>query len=473
MAEQNLAHLASSSAEVMRRVTSAVAGKMLVLLVFVVAAAACGDHSSPDRVPSETARSSCAGEGAAADPCEPRDIGGMVLSWTNPGAVGYESDDDAASVEDVLEKGRNLSGTSPVHIAFRGTGEEDSVRCDWRAVARTTEQRETLIRFWLGLGAGAALPSVAELEQQFMAHVAEVGIVWRDTMAASFMALARGGSTTDYVFLTCYATFDVTEYLLSDGPTSLTVAYDPMGQAMSYGLYRRSHETGRFGDVALKTEGEYEAFLDELVWTEESALREIVEGREVIIFLAPLGAHYAIAVEVWQVVEQWDLQEDDQATVHAVRFETDEGDPEHTQTLANLKTRITTAAADDDFADDRIENVDELDDYYDEIGAYDDITPDDGDTTTFTPAQPPPVASCANGTAVPDPATNLPLVHDCEALIDAKDTLRGTATLDWSTSSAITGWEGIATGGTPTRVTALELSSESLDGTIPAELAGC
>ena len=289
------------------------------------------------------------------------------------------------------------------------------------------------------------------------------------------MALARGGSTTDYVFLTCYATFDVpTEYHAQRWANIAHRGLRPHGASdVLWTLPALTRNGPIWGCGRLKTEGEYEAFLDELVWTEESALREIVEGREVIIFLAPLGAHYAIAVEVWQVVEQWDLQEDDQATVHAVRFETDEGDPEHTQTLANLKTRITTAAADDDFADDRIENVDELDDYYDEIGAYDDITPDDGDTTTFTPAQPPPVASCANGTAVPDPATNLPLVHDCEALIDAKDTLRGTATLDWSTSSAITGWEGIATGGTPTRVTALELSSESLDGTIPAELAGC
>ncbi len=114
---------------------SATLGKSLVLLGFVVAIAACGGHSSPAPASSEPAAPACTSETSTADPCEERDIGGMVLSWTNPGAVGYEGDDDAASVEDVLEKGRNLSGTSPVHIAFRGTGEEDSVRCDWRAVA--------------------------------------------------------------------------------------------------------------------------------------------------------------------------------------------------------------------------------------------------------------------------------------------------------------------------------------------------
>ena len=66
------------------------------------------------------------------------------------------------------------------------------------------------------------------------------------------------------------------------------------------------------------------------------------------------------------------------------------------------------------------------------MGAYGDITPDDGQTTTFMPSQPMPALTCANGTAVTDPGTNRGLVHDCEALLAVKDTLRGTATLDWS-----------------------------------------
>ena len=37
----------------------------------------------------------------------------------------------------------------------------------------------------------------------------------------------------------------------------------------------------------------------------------------------------------------------------------------------------------------RIANVSGLGQYYREIGAYGDITPDDGSTETFTPSQPP------------------------------------------------------------------------------------
>ena len=60
------------------------------------------------------------------------------------------------------------------------------------------------------------------------------------------------------------------------------------------------------------------------------------------------------------------------------------------------------------------------------------------------------------------------MVQDCETLLAAKDGLRGTATLDWATGTAVSGWEGITTGGTPSRVTELDLPSESLTGTIPA-----
>ena len=45
--------------------------------------------------------------------------------------------------------------------------------------------------------------------------------------------------------------------------------------------------------------------------------------------------------------------------------------------------------------------------------------------------------SCSNGIAVPSPHENTSLVSDCEALLDAKDTLRGTATLNWSVSASI------------------------------------
>ena len=49
-----------------------------------------------------------------------------------------------------------------------------------------------------------------------------------------------------------------------------------------------------------------------------------------------------------------------------------------------------------------------------------------------------PTPLCENGTAVPSPAANPGLVADCSALLTAKDTLRGTATLNWDADTAIT-----------------------------------
>ena len=167
---------------------------------------------------------------------------------------------------------------------------------------------------------------------------------------------------------------------------------------------------------------------------------------------------------------QWDLQMGEDGTVNAVRFGVPDNDPEQRQTLASLKSRGTTAAASDAAAGQRIANVSGLTQYYRDIGAYDDITPGDGSTAAFTPAQPPPVPTCANGTAAPNAATNPGLVHDCSNLLAGKDELRGTAALNWSVDTAITSWEGVTTSGTPSRVTEMELSSESLSGSIPSEL---
>ena len=69
-----------------------------------------------------------------------------------------------------------------------------------------------------------------------------------------------------------------------------------------------------------------------------------------------------------------------------------------------------------------------------------------------------------------NPGANRELVKDCEALLAAKDTLRGTATLNWSTGTAMSSWTGVTTGGTPTRVTGLSLPSKSMTGTIPPQV---
>ena len=77
---------------------------------------------------------------------------------------------------------------------------------------------------------------------------------------------------------------------------------------------------------------------------------------------------------------------------------------------------------------------------------------------------------CSGGTAVTNPGANPGLVSDCDALLAAKDTLRGTATLNWSVDTTITSWDGVTVEGAPQRVTELGLSSRSLTGSIPSSI---
>ena len=75
------------------------------------------------------------------------------------------------------------------------------------------------------------------------------------------------------------------------------------------------------------------------------------------------------------------------------------------------------------------------------------------------------------GKAVPDYRDNHSLVLDCQTLLGLKDALRGTGTLNWSVDVAIGDWDGVTTGGTPSRVTKVEVEDEDLTGSIPVELA--
>ena len=249
----------------------------------------------------------------------------------------------------------------------------------------------------------------------------------------------------------------------------VTVAYDRLGEERSYTLYQASHTAGEFDDQALMSETDYGDHLEDHAQGTARILNLILGENETLLFLAPMGAHNAIAVEAWQAIAQWDLQEDDSGTMQAVRYGADQTDPEHSQALSNLKSRITTAAAADSHADRRIANVSGLNQYYRDIGAYGDITPDDGSDATFMPAMPPPVPTCAGSTAVgTDPDQGL--VGDCNTLLDAKDTLTGTATLNWSKDLAMSSWDGITLGGTLQRVQMILLTDEDLDGSIPALL---
>ena len=78
------------------------------------------------------------------------------------------------------------------------------------------------------------------------------------------------------------------------------------------------------------------------------------------------------------------------------------------------------------------------------------------------------VVDCSSGIAVTNPDTNTELVADCAALLGLRDTIRGTAKLNWTAGKPMSEWMGVTVSGTPQRVTALNLANLGLDG----ELSG-
>ena len=158
---------------------------------------------------------------------------------TTPG-----SQEGSSSVEEILESGLRLAGASPVHLAFQGTPVADTVRCGWRGIARTMEQRKAAIRYWLKLGEDEELPGPVLLETLFTVALEVVDPEYRETAKSNFRAIAKGGLSNEYQFLTCYVDYSVGGYLLGSGPGTITVAYDRMDEAASYGLYTREHDSG-------------------------------------------------------------------------------------------------------------------------------------------------------------------------------------------------------------------------------------
>ena len=83
-----------------------------------------------------------------------------------------------------------------------------------------------------------------------------------------------------------------------------------------------------------------------------------------------------------------------------------------------------------------------------------------------------PAEICASST-VNIAATETALRSDCEVLLGIRDTLRGTATLNWGGSVAFASWTGIGTWGTTAgslRVTYLWPRNSGLDGSIPSDI---
>ena len=96
--------------------------------------------------------------------------------------------------------------------------------------------------------------------------------------------------------------------------------------------------------------------------------------------------------------------------------------------------------------------------------------PDTYSTDDASSADPTPTpAPAACGDAVAD-KSNTGLVNDCNALLAAKDELRGTAALNWSADLSISSWYGVRLSGSPKRVTIVRLQKQNLNGSIPGVL---
>ena len=236
----------------------------------------------------------------------------------------------------------------------------------------------------------------------------------------------------------------------------------------------REHAAGTYGSDPLQTRGAYEAGLQAQVIAAEQALAAEIGGREAVVFLAPMGAHNAIGFEAWQAVAQWAVVTDDQGVVQAVRDDTPAGDPEHTQPLADLTSRITTAATTDAHATTRVTDR----------GRVGDLLPHHAQGLRRHHAR-------ATGRRPPSPRPNrrrpppAPTARSIPTPGGPTGSWSRTARVCWPPAStlagsghphlgyagtAISSWTGVTTGGTPTRVTGLSLPGQSLSGRIPVGL---
>ena len=266
--------------------------------------------------------------------------------------------------------------------------------------------------------------------------------------------------------LRCYADVRVNSYEIGSGPPRLTVM-------TTHWVYWDGYNGNLAPDIENESEPEY---VERMRLSEERHLMEEgnIGGREAILFIGPA---VDTGIEAWDVRSIWDVQRRQDGTVVAVnptrerwrKYRPDEYSAYRSRLEMELPAfrqavraanEPRVAAAERRTLPKLVTDANYLRPFYVEIGAYDSGT---------SPTQPPPVPGCANAKAVANP-NNRGLIHDCETLLAAKDTLRGRAALNWSKDLDITSWDGATTSGTPRRVTELNLSGERLNGAIPPEL---
>ena len=288
-------------------------------------------------------------------------------------------------------------------------------------------------------------------------------------------------SWEDSSLMHCFSDVRVDEYIVGSGPSVLTtqVLFDFLlpsdGGAETLALLESLWEQ------ALSAGGNtisQEQANNPLLHSYNPAFLESVaiSGIEGVIFLGPL---WDASVGAWAFVNWWGIERGDEGIVKVIHPERNhfaamgEYATEIELTVPAFKQAATAAntarvAANGGRTRPKpgypmlVTNANNLRTFFVEIGAYDD--------PANPPEQPPAAYSCDNTTTVSSPGRDRGLVRDCEALLLAKDRLRGTTSLNWSASTAVTGWEGVTISGTPGRIAKVELPNESLNGAIPASL---
>ena len=386
----------------------------LVLLLAVLAVGCRGD-ASPTEIPPCTPL-----EGAIQDPCEPDLTQSSDANVRSINLLG----DEPWPIRDYLDGGDGTLRTG--HIVVRGQYIPGTVRCATRNIYRA-QPHTTLDDYELESGLG---------------------------------------------FVNCYADVNVAAYIVGQGPSTLTV----LAERVRYWDPRLTEEE------AEEARRSVESVFVQGGNTGNSRIRGVpnggITGVESILFLGPA---FDASIEAWEVFFIWDVERRDDGTVIAVHPDRDawaRRDNYETAyrskaewTLSDFTTEAQAARRamvtdyggridEDEDLPQLVTNANELHDYYEEVGAVN--HPDGPPETTF----PPPC-----GLAVPDQTSNPGLMLDCFALLDAKDTLRGTAELNWSVDVAIADWDGVTVAGTPQRVMKLELADKSLTGSIPAAVA--
>ena len=372
-------------------------------------------------------------QGSPVDPCEPA----PALISGGGASMALDPDREIWTIGDYLA---NRSKTRASHIILRGTYLPNTVRCD----------------------AGYIL--------NYHPH----------TVKEPWERLQRTSENAS--MLHCFIDVRVNEYIVGSGPPTLSLQvasdiYNPRGggkEALDAfeALWERILIEG--GDSIPREEVNPNRLLDGislniLYW-------DAIKSTERIMFIGP---SFNKNSEAWTLYEWWDIERRDDGTVIAVNPSRQSRTPEYIEahrsmlemTLPAFRQAAAAAHAARVAADGGrthpdpeypmlVTDANNLRQFFVEIGAYDD--------PNNPPAHPPNAYSCDNATAVPNPGSNRGLVQDCEALLLSKDVLRGTASLDWSASTAVAEWEGITVSGTPSRVARVELANESLSGTIPA-----